>query len=111
MAHISECIYCGQAIINAEWHPECRLAHFEDLIARIQIHLRGSPVQPLPSDLQEEIRTEPARTFAVFEKMRQQREDKTYRKERWKSAREEHLRKCADQWENKHPDPNPIVYG
>ena len=113
MARISECTYCGQTTTNAEWHPECRIAHLEDLIARIQEYLKSlsGTGRQLPNNLQEEIEKERVKTFVEFEKQRKNKRNREHKKELWEMARQNHLQKCAEEFEKKHPDPNPIMYG
>lgn len=109
MAYVNDCTYCGQMIANAAWHTECRLEHLEDLVARIQEHLKHAS-QPLPDDLQKEINAEQVTTKEEFKKRRKNKENRKQKKELWKMARQNHLQRCADEFEKKHPDPDPILY-
>ena len=43
MAHISQCLVCGEQTVNSSYCPECVSAPYNDLLARIQEEVRKNP--------------------------------------------------------------------
>lgn len=109
MAHIRKCTYCPKTVANAAWHPECRMEYLEDLVWRTREALKKNAMIPLP--LKNEIGAQNVRSLFTLEMQRANKNNRKKKKELWELARQDHLQKCAEEFEKKHPDPNPILYG
>jgi len=50
MSQLMNCTICGQSVMNMR-HCGCEAAVHEDLLSKVQKHLKKSPKKPLPEEL------------------------------------------------------------
>jgi hypothetical protein len=51
MACLQNCQYCGKSTVNAEYHDACRVAHLEDLLFKVQNHIKSTGDELLPPEI------------------------------------------------------------
>lgn len=110
MAVIRVCKYCGRQVLNKWWHSRCRLVFCEDLLARVQAVLLVGKKDCLPGDLANQIIGGIFTTSAEFKKQQVEKQKAKEEKELWELKREEATRKFLNEWDEKHPDPNPPLF-
>lgn len=64
MAHLTHCEYCNGHVLDASWHPECRIAHLENLLAEIKKDIERDG--RLSTDIQTMVKAENWVTWEAF---------------------------------------------
>ncbi len=108
MAKIGSCRYCPAQTVDSEWCPECRIAHLENIIFKIQGVLKKS--RRVPAKLAQDIADEQVRSWKEFQGEKAQASKREGEHVLWELAKNAKIRKMAAKFEKKHPDPNPPTY-
>ncbi len=110
MAHLRQCRICKGHILNREMHEECEIASLQDLLSRIQGHLKNKPKKPLPDKLMKEVLLGRFSTLEEVKKSRFEKNDRQSQKKLWELARTEAAQNLIRKWEEDNPDPDPVHY-
>jgi hypothetical protein len=109
MAKLNQCRVCSRTVVNSYIHPECRVAELEDLLFRIQKHLKSHPEQHLSKKLTGEVMKACPVPISEFHKQEAKKVREACARELLGLQRLAVANHALERFDKKHPDKT-VVY-
>ena len=110
MAYLGNCQYCRGQILSGQWHPECRIAHLENILYELRMLVsvkRDADLETLFDRLIEItiiLNQENWPSKAEFDKESQTHLEQAAAKQQYEAALAVALRTFVKDWKTEHPE-------